>query len=95
MLAEFAKLCGRQRAADDAVACLADAARCGNAYVWIFTARDIHVDAPIRPFGLASVIRFGPQVIYPDFLRLRLDLYQFRHGSDLIHVKVSFFSRFI
>lgn len=75
------------------MACLADPAGCGNTYVWIFTARDIHVDAPIRPFGLASVIRFGPQVIYPDFLRLRLDLYQFRLESDLIQVKVSSFQQ--
>jgi len=41
------------------------------------------------------VLRFGPKVIYPDFLRLRLDLYQFRPDSDLIQIKVSFFSGFI
>lgn len=41
------------------------------------------------------MLRFGPKVIYPDFLRLRLDLYQFRPDSDLIQIKVSFFGRFI
>jgi hypothetical protein len=40
----------------------------------------------------AFVLRFGPKVIYSDFLRLRLDLYQFRPDSNLIQIKVSFFS---
>jgi hypothetical protein len=51
-------------------------------------------DAPIRPCACV-VLRFGPIVIYPDFLRLRLDLYQFRPDSDLIQIKVSFFNGFI